>query len=365
MKKSLITLGLLVSSALFFSSCVTEEPYYRNCGCKNIEAVKLKRTKLYVSLPDYAPTPDAFAVAPNGDIILSCPNFADTSKTGCLLRITKDKKIIKIANAPVLESTQKAYFMGLAFDDDGYLYVCDNQGWTGTKEGQNKGRLLRLKLKDNKIISTDVIAYGMCHPNGVRFYNGYLYVTQSMLPEFKTKKLSSGVYKFKTTDRNIRVKNRSTDENLIFTAQTQNEKCQYGLDGLVINNAGNLFVGDFGDGTIYRLILNDRGDLVISTIYTKCPNNVGIDGIDIDAVGNLYIAGFSRNSILKVTPSREVQIIAQYPDNDGSKGQIDQCADVIVYGDKLLISNFDCVTDSGKTNRKHDKPYTVSYLKLD
>ncbi|MCG8606532.1 hypothetical protein MJD09_16305, partial [bacterium] len=42
--------------------------------------------KLFATLPDYCPTPDAFAIAPDGTLTLSCPNFADTSKNGVLLK---------------------------------------------------------------------------------------------------------------------------------------------------------------------------------------------------------------------------------------------------------------------------------------
>lgn len=39
----------------------------------------LQKSELFKILPDYCPTPDGMAVAPNGDLILACPNFADCS----------------------------------------------------------------------------------------------------------------------------------------------------------------------------------------------------------------------------------------------------------------------------------------------
>ena len=365
MKKNLFYIILLTNVIGLNSSCQVGNKHATHQSNSYDKTQRmLKQTNLFVELPDYAPTPDAMAIAPNGDLILSCPNFADTKKTGCLIRISKEKSITKIKNTPVLQTTQKAHFMGLTFDDKGFLYVCDNQGWPGTKKGQNQGRILRLKINGNRIISSEIIAYGLAHPNGIRFYNGYLFVTQSMLPKFKTEKLTSGIYKFKTSDRNIKINNDDSDENLIFTNQTQNADCQYGLDGLVFSDKGELFVGDFGDGTIFKLTLDKNGKVKKKIIYALCSNKIGIDGMNFDKNNNLYIAGFSQNKILKINSKGKISTIAQYSDNDGTNGKLDQPADVIIYNNKLIISNFDCVTDQNKVNRKHDKPYTLSSLNI-
>src|SRR5215469_1295205 len=37
-------------------------------------------------LPDFVATPDGMAIAPDGDLVVACPNFADQTKPGCLLR---------------------------------------------------------------------------------------------------------------------------------------------------------------------------------------------------------------------------------------------------------------------------------------
>ena len=99
-----------------------------------------------MELPDDCPTPDGMAIAPNGDLILACPNFADLSKPACLMRITKDGKISKWMNVPILEETGWAAPMGITFDDEGNLFICDNQGWSGAEKARNKGRILCLKL---------------------------------------------------------------------------------------------------------------------------------------------------------------------------------------------------------------------------
>lgn len=317
---------------------------------------ELSNAKLFVTLPSYCPTPDAFDIAPDGSLTLSCPNFADKNKPGVLMRITKEGKVTKLFEMPVLESSGISKPMGIAYDEEGALYVCDNQ--------TNKGRLLRITFNKNQIIATETIAFGFSAINGLRYYKGHLYITQTDLPKLKKEKTVSGVYRFKVTDKNIKVNNNRLDKNLIYTSITQNPKRQFGLDGLVFNKKGELFVGNLGDATIYKLTLNSTGKVVKDEIYAKLPINAAPDGINIDNEGNLYVAGFARNQIFKIDTNKNVQLLAEYPDNNGANGELDQPADVIVYHGKLIISNFDLMTGNGMINSKHDKPYTISYIDL-
>lgn len=320
------------------------------------ETDNLQPAKLFVELPDYCPTPDAFDIAPDGSLVLSCPNFADKTQPGVLVRISKDGKVSKLVEVSVLEETGKAQPMGIAFDDNGALYVCDNQG--------NKGRILKLSFDDDKLINTEVVAHGFNSINGIRYYDGSVYVTQTKLPKLKKDKVVGGVYSFKITDRNIKVNNDTSDTNLIYTSITQNPNRQVGLDGLVFDNKGNLLVGNLGDATIYKLSLTLEGKVSKEEIYAKLPITAAPDGINIDKEGNLYVAGFAQNQIFKIDTDRKITLLAQYPDNDGSNGSLDQPADLIVYGDKLIISNFDLMVAKGMVNTKHSKPYTLSYIDL-
>ncbi len=321
-----------------------------------VEETDILSAKLFVELPDYCPTPDAFDIAPDGSLTLSCPNYADRSKPGVLMRITKEGEVSKLVDVPVLQETGMSKPMGIAYDDKGVLYVCDNQG--------NKGRLLRMTFNENTLINTEIIASGFNSINGIRYYNGSVYVTQTNLPKLKKDKVVSGVYRFKISDRNITINNDNSDKNLIYTSITQNPNRQVGLDGLVFNKEGNLLVGNLGDATIYKLTLTPEGTVSNDEFYVKLPITAAPDGINIDSKGNLYVAGFAQNQIFKVDTNKKVTILAQYPDNDGENGALDQPADLIVYGDKLIISNFDLMVAKGMKNTKHSKPYTLSCITL-
>jgi len=318
---------------------------------------KLQTAELFCELPTYCPTPDAFAIAPDGTLTLSCPNYVDANTPGVLMRIFKDGSYEKIGELPGIDEKRKARPVGLAYDDNGILYVCDNQG-------PNRSRVLALSFKNGQIDKTEIVAQGMTGPNGLRYYKGAIYVTTPQLPKYNTQKLTSGVYRFTTNERNITINSDSTDTHLIFTTQTQNPNRQFGLDGLAFNKKGHLLVGDFGDGTIYNLVLSKDGKVKKYSVYAQLPNTAGIDGMYIDEEDNIYVAGFSQNQIYKVDNKGRYELIADYPDNDGSKGELDQPADLIVYDGKLIIANFDLMVTEGMINSKHSKPYTLSFIEL-
>lgn len=92
-------------------------------------------------------------------------------------------------------------------------------GMVGAPELQFKGRMLRLRIRDDKVVKTTVVAKNMEHPNGVRIRGEYMYVTQSLMTKVKDPSglMVSGVYRFHLDDENIEVTNTLDDEHLITT----------------------------------------------------------------------------------------------------------------------------------------------------
>ena len=334
---------------------------------KKVENELPQKSELFTELPDYCPTPDGMAIAPNGDLILACPNFADTAQPACLVRITKDNKISKWLDVPVLEETGWAAPMGLAFNDEGDLFICDNQGWSGAEKARNKGRLLRLKFENDQLKETIVVASGMEHPNGVRIHNGKIYVTQSSLSNIKdsTGLLTSGVYCFDMNDRDIQITNTTEDKNLLTTVITKNPEVQYGLDGIVFDKEGNLYVGNFGDGAVHKMQFDPNGKVVKSEVWAQDTTQLRTtDGMCIDESGNIWVADFSANAVARIDKNAKIQRIAQSPDCDGSDGGLDQPGEPIVWNGMVIVSCFDIVTGPDKVNTKHDKPFTLAKLAL-
>ncbi len=313
------------------------------------------QTKLFISLPDYCPIPDNLAVAPNGTLTLTCPNFKG-GKQGVIVSITADKEVTKLAQLPGREEGLVGKPMGLDYAPDGSLFVCNSQG-------KGQGQVLRLTFRDGVLDSTQIVATGI-RPNGLKYNNGYVYVTQPKMPKLAGKNMVGGVFRFKACDRNVVVSGEKNDPNLIFTAETTNAQRQVSLDGLTFDKEGNLYVGEFGDATIYKLTIDDKGNVTNDEMYVQLPQNTGVDGIIMDEHNNLYVVGFSLNQLIKVDANKKFKILAEYPDNDGSNGELDQPVDLCFFDGKLLISNFDSMSAPGMVNQSHSKPYTISYIDL-
>ena len=354
----------LVTTIIFGATCIQCTSPKNKKG----EDTLPQKSELFVTLPDYCPTPDGMAIASNGDLIVACPNFADITQPACLMRITKDGKVTKWMNVPILEETGWASPMGIAFNEEGDLFICDNQGWSGAEKAKNKGRILHLKLDNDTLVETITVASGMEHPNGIRIRNGKLYVTQSSLSQIKDPSglLVSGVYCFDMNDRDIIVTNTSEDKNLITTVTTKNPQVQYGLDGIVFDETGDLFVGNFGDGAIHRIKLDADNKVSSNDVWAQDSTQLRTtDGMCIDHKGNIWIADFSANAVARVDKNGKIQRIAQSPDGDGSDGGLDQPGEPIEWNGQMIVSCFDLVTGPDKVNTKHDKPFTLTKLSLE
>lgn len=369
-----IRVGFVIGNGIHALPCVLGFRLLNNTGIdikymyiQRKVVINMQTPKLFAILPDYVATPDGMATASNGDLVLACPNYADPSKPGCILRFDANKNVRKWVDVPVSEETGHAFPMGIAFGPDGDLYICDNQGWSGAPELLFKGRILRLRIDGDRIVKTTVVAKNMEHPNGMRIKDGFIYVTQSMLSKEKdpSGKLLSCVYKFALDDEDIDITNTLKDKNILTTFITLNPDCQYGVDGIEFDHNGDLLIGNFGDGAVHRIKFNDDGTVKENKVWAKDESQLQTtDGMVIDDAGNLYIADFSANAIGMVTPEGKVVRIAQSPDTDGLHGELDQPGEPTIWKGKLVISCFDLVTGPDKVNTAHEMPATMSELEL-
>ncbi len=331
----------------------------------------MQKSRLFAILPEeYVCTPDGMEIDKNGDLILSCPNYADDNMSGCVVRIDKDKNISKWFDVPAHPETGIARNMGIAFDKDYNMFICDNQGWSGKEELQWKGRVIKVTFDENrKVVDSYVVATGMEHPNGIRIYKNYMYVTQSYLTKVKHESgnLLSCVYRFPLDAKNIEITNTIEDKYIVATFVTNNPNCQYGADGIEIDSKGNMYIGNFGDGEVWKLRLDENGDVLDKELYAKNKAElVSTDGMIMDEeTGNLYIADFNKNAIVMVDANRNVRRIAQSPDCDGLGGELDQPGEPIIWQGKLIASCFDLVTDGTKVNTAHEMPATMAELDLE
>ena len=331
----------------------------------------MQTPKLFTLLPEeWASTPDGMAIDREGNLILACPNFADMTQKSCVLKITKDKKITKWFDVPLNPDTREARAMGIEFAPNGDLYMVDNAGWTEREDLVRTGRILRIHFNaKGEYESFTTVADHMEHPNGIRIRGDYMYVTQSTLNLVKTEsgKLMSCVYCFRLDEQDVHCTNTLADEHILCTFITENPDCQYGVDGIIFDQQGRLVIGNFGDGSMWRITLSQKGDKMIDK-QLWCCNSAQLkttDGMTIDDNGNIYVADFSANAIGKVAPDGTITRIAQSPDCTGFDGGLDEPGEPCYWNGKLVISCFDLVTDEQKVNTAHEMPATMSMLDVE
>ena len=329
----------------------------------------MKESKLFALLPDYVATPDSMAIDSEGNLILSCPNFANPTLPGCVLKIDKDRNITKWFDVPVREDTGMARPMGIGFGPDGDLYLIDNQPWLEKPELIRKGRLLRLRIEGNTVVKCTVVANNMEHPNGLRIRNGYVYLTQSKmeLVEDPSGKLVSCVYRFGLDEENIQITNTLADPHILCTYLTQNPKDQYGVDGIEFDREGNLLIGNFGDGAVYKVTFNEDGSVKSNEVWAQDSEELeSTDGMIMDEDSNLYIADFCANAIVKVSPDgKTVRRLAQSPDCTGLEGGLDQTGEPIIWNNRIIAACFDTVVNDIVRNTAHELPATLAEIELD
>ena len=331
----------------------------------------MQKSRLFSLLPEeYVCTPDGMEIDRNGDLIVSCPNYAQDDMSGCVIRITPDKKISKWFDVPVHPQTGIARNMGIAFDDNYDMYICDNQGWSGRPELAWKGRILKVEFnQDRSVKSWHTVADGMEHPNGIRIYKNDMYLTQSYCTKVKDPSgdLISCVYRFPLDAKDIQISNTLEDSNIFAVFHTRNRQCVYGVDGIEIDSKGNLYVGNYGDAEVWKIRLDENGNLIDREIYARNEAVMkSTDGMIMDEnTGILYIADFNNNAICMVDSSRNVRQVASSPDTDGLHGELDQPGEPIIWQNQIVASCFDLVTDETKVNTKHEMPATMAVLNLE
>lgn len=328
-------------------------------------AKPMKKSELLVELPDYCNTPDAMALLPDGSIVLSVPNFNDLAQPPLLARITPDNKVEKFFDLPNNPDTGKPFGpLGVCVAPSGDLFLADFQ-----MTGDHKSRVVRVVMKGGKPQEVVPVVTGFAVSNAVIVRDGYLYVSETQL-DSKAKPALSGVFRFKLEELDnkepVRLKVPGKDDpHLIATIETFNEELPLGADGLCFDKKGNLYVGNFSDGTVHRLQFDAEGKVTSNTIFAKSAAMKSADGLFFDPrEDKIYVADSKANAIQVVSPDGSVATLAQNGETDGLDGGMDQPCEALVRGNEVIVSNMDWPVP-GCINKKYDKPCTLSVIKLD
>ena len=268
------------------------------CAC----AVAMAET---IQMPPGCTTPDGMAVDPKGRFVIAAPNIRH-KVPGAIYRIDKPgAEPVKWFEVPPLKESGYAQPMGVCFGAEGEMYVCDCQR-------AGLGRLLRVTFKDDAPVAFETVAEGLANANGVKYFNGRLYVTQASMPGVKRGDgaATSGLYMFNATDRNVRPANTPADPQCVFSDVTRNPRVRGGLNGVAVDSRGVLYTGNYGDGHVWKLVLGADGRVAKSEVFV--PASAGVkspDGLCVDASDNLYIADMHGCAAVKVTPAGKVETV--------------------------------------------------------
>jgi len=285
-----------------------------------------------IQMPPSCTTPDGMCVSPDGKLVIAAPNNARTQPGAIFTLDAPGGTPVKWFDVPALAETGYSQPMGVCFGPEGELYVCDCNR-------KGLGRLLRFTFADGKVATCETIAEHLDNANGVKYRKGRLYLTQAFLygVERTDGAATSGLYMFNATDRNVRVANRPTDPQCVFSDVTRNPKVRCGLNGVAIDSKGNLYTGNYGDGRVWRLRLGDDGKVAEATEFV--PASAGVktpDGFCVDAADNLYIADMFGIAAVKVTPAGEVVFL--------QKGGFSRPSEPCVWKGRLYVANYGATT---------------------
>jgi sugar lactone lactonase YvrE len=342
---------------------------------ENPLAKPLKQATLLTELPDKYNTPDGMCLLPDGNILVSVPNVNDDKYPAVLICVTPDNKVEEYYTVPLHPDTGRAFPFGVCVDPEGEnLYLADLQWFADPENPNYKSRVLRIPLKDGKPATGDdgkpvepeVVVEGMVVANAVIVRDGFLYVSDTLMVP-GTDPVITGIYRIDLKEeRPVKLaKPLEKDPHMIAEIPAINTTVGFGADGLTFDSKGNLYCGNFADGTLHKIEFDDEGNVKSNTICAKVPHMRCCDGIFCDLkTDEIYIADSLANAVQIYRPDGTVQTLAIDEENDGSGGRLDQPCEVLLRGREVIVSNMDFPIPTG-VNTTFDKPYTLSIIKLD
>lgn len=326
------------------------------------------RPRLLFSLPEDCNTPDGMRLDPKtGDVILACPNFGNPKYLGKLMKITPDNRLEPYFDRlPVHPKTHRVCPMGLDFGPDGNLYVADNQYFS---DKNRQSRLLRVNVRDGKPVDAEVVVQGFHLANAVMWRGNAVYVTETFF-DLPNQPGASGVYRFtleelKSGSMSLAPKDLPDPHRIATFRTSPNHRQDFGgADGLTFDREGNMYVGNFGDGQLFKITLCREGHVQSVRRIAGPPRLTCVDGMFCDLrSGKVFVADSERNAIQVVSPDGSVETLWENDDTTGEDGLLDQPCEVFARGDQLLVANFD-VPFPGLKNRGHDRHHTISVIDL-
>ena len=136
------------------------------------ERIRMQQSKLFQILPDYICTPDGMAIDREGNLVLSCPNFADDSLPGCVVKIDKQGSVRKWFDVPVNPATALRAPWASPLTTTGTSTSATTPAGSAGRRRTSPAACSRSPRTRTASANGKTVACGMEHPNGVRIRDG-------------------------------------------------------------------------------------------------------------------------------------------------------------------------------------------------
>lgn len=330
------------------------------------------RPKLFKQFGDHVNVPDGLAQDKAGNIYCAAPNFVDKSYAGTIMRMCKKTGKWSVFVAGLLHpETGRGAPMGMEFGEDGNLYYCDNQYFF---DKNYKSRVLRVVIgKDGEPLRIEPVVENVKLANALRVRGNAIYFTDTFFDV--AGKNQGGVYRvpmsaFKERPARLLAKEQAASDpyclGITETVPLAHRKDTAGADGMCFDKDGNIYTGNFGDGHLYVIKMKADGTYdKMATLFADTQALPCCDGICYYAKKDwVIITDSERNGVFYWdVKAGKLGCLWMNDDTCGKDGLLDQPCEPMVWGDKLIVVNFD-MTFPGLKNSKNDPMHTLSVIDL-
>lgn len=337
-------------------------------------AKDLATPRLLAELPGECNTPDGMCLMADNSVIVSVPNFNDPKVPPLLVRITPDNRAEVFHRFPTpypgLEpGCDRIQPMGISRDpSSGNLYFADNQF---APDKPRKSRLWKLVVDQGRVTRMILVASGMNIANGTAVHGGHVYVTESTLEQVYAPTMKSGVLRFKLGEENVVLRGPlESDPHMVATFESVKKEWPFGADGITFDSKGNLFVGVFSDGVMYKIAFDQNGGVASKTVFAQAPGRlISCDGMSCDLrTDRIYLADCAGNAVHVIDPGGAIETLARngdVPDVAAKRrGMLDEPSEVLVRGNEIVIANMDWPIAGFVNQAPYRMPATISVIGL-
>ncbi|MFO7936982.1 MAG: hypothetical protein R6V06_05165 [Kiritimatiellia bacterium] len=345
------------------------------------------RPQLFKQFGSVVNVPDGLAQDRNGNIYCSAPNLKNQLQSAVIMkRDVSTGEWSPFVACLCHPDTKFGVPMGLEFGEDGNLYYCDNQYFA---DKNYKSRIMRVTVVDGEAVRIDPVVENIKLANAVRLRGNAVYFTDTV---GDIRNSNEGyVYRVPLSAfANGRVagllpKEQAADDpyclGITKTTPFEPRNDVAGADGMCFDKEGNIYTGNFGDGTFYMIPLREDGSYgEIKVLADDREISSCVDGICYyEKENRIFIADSAKNAIRYWDiDEQRMGLLWENGDVDGADGLLDQPCEVMVWEDKsffglfkkekLVIVNFDWpfpgLKNAGGDESVNDSIYTISVIDL-